>query len=130
MGHRVSGVVYHSPCWFLVVAKVARDDEGAAFARFGTAERKIGAAHAFVVVVFGVEHLGVPVARNAVIRARIGDVIDRELFQPARGCGLSRTAGGKDSGGQGHRLAKLSAVYLPALEASDEISNETIHAVI
>src|SRR6267142_4706462 len=117
IGHRVADVVDHSAGRLLVVAGIARDEEGAAFARFGAAELKIGAAHALVVVDFGVEHLGVPVARNAVIRARIGDVIDREHLEPARGCGLCRAACGKNSGGQSHRLAKLPAVYLPALEA-------------
>src|SRR5712671_375121 len=128
--HRVADVVDHSPGRLFVVAEVARYDEGAAFARFRTAKLKIGATHALIVVDLGVEHLGVPIACNAVIRARIGDVIDREHLQPARRSGLRRTAGGKDSGGQSHRLAKLSAVYLPALKASDEISDETFHAVI
>src|SRR5258708_5950879 len=130
VGHRVADVVDHSPGWLFVVAEIARDDEGAAFARFRTAELKIGAAHALVVVDLVVEHLCVPIARNAVIRARIGDVIDREHLQPARRSGLRRTAGGKHRGGQSHRLAKLSAVYLPALKAFDEISDETFHALI
>ena len=134
----LSSVVTHaaastvkSPGRLLVGAEIARDDERAAFALFGPAESEIGAAHALVVVDLRVEDLGVPVARDLVIRARVRDVIDAENLQPARRCGFGgRAASREDRGGERHRLAELTAVYLPALKTFDEISDETFHARI
>src|SRR5215469_14770157 len=46
IGDRVADMVDNSRGGFLVVAEIARDDEGTAFAGFGAAEGEIGAAHA------------------------------------------------------------------------------------
>jgi len=51
-------------------------------------------------------------------------------LSPRAGAACAALPAAKNRGGQSHRLAKLPAVYLPALKASDEISDETFHAVI
>ena len=110
-------------------AGIVHDEEVAAFARFRT-EGEIGAALALVVVDLHAHDVFVEVAGLRVIGAGIGNVIDADTGEAARGRRIGlRAARRVDRGRDADGLAEFAAADFAALELADEFFYETFYAV-
>ena len=76
-----------------------------------------------------VENRRVPIAGRPVIRAAIGHVIDSDGLEAALGLGLRGIAGAINRGGERHRLAEFATIDLAAVQALDEVGDETFYSI-
>src|SRR5207249_258944 len=127
IGNRITNVIDDRFCRrrIRILVSVPRDEIVAAAA--GT-ERQIGPRFLIVFRVLHIQHARVEIARLAVVRTGIGNMVDGDHLEAPwrrriRGFFTSRVDGRRERYG----LTKLTPVDLAALEILHQIGDETFH---